>query len=979
MLQVLVSSTFANLRTERDVVRTQIERLSKTHEIEWIGMEAFGSLASAPLEASTGHTAQADLIVLLIGGQYGSVPPDEEKSFTQHEFETAVAARIPCLAYFAPAAAEASDPRLRSFLELVRREITPATFSDSEDLARRVASDLERELSGVINVELTDIPTKGPVRVRAFVNRRDELSLLHEQLAHRKARVAIVGGPGMGKTALMSQYLQEARRRRHDPLWLQMDALLGRLADGKKILGARRVGYDSLRRMIADHVKARSRALVIFDNAQADPRGTRWLASCFPDVKICCLTWDLRAVPSDCELVKLPLLREGPAIDLLRSYCSPAQAYDEPALHDLAVRLDGYPLALDLVGRRLQHIKGLNTRDLQSTLQGSEGFLDLEGPTPDKTTVTIRTVIKGNYQCLDTLERKVLTALAAVPSKAYSDQTVSYLLRVLSPGKAGLERSLELGLVDLRLDPDWRGHRYSMRDAIREYLRTDSSFFSEGETVVQHYLRSTEVFADTSVDVVGDALEAQFADGKVLRKLLLDSPQPMRSAVRRRLSSLAGGPHQTALEDMVAMLLAEPHRTGLTLELLELLSSLKSRSSAAMESARRLWIRPAVSSAARPADHVLDPDVQVAAGRVLACGEQLEFSEWLGIEASSDNPDRVERALEAAGRAFLPDMLSYCQRALKSSSRKLRRIGASAFAAFAADYREHREFELDRRIRDSLWQMVGDESDDELRLAAAHSLAMWGDERCLTYWETKFASADPEERNRGVINVRQFSVAVRNRYQREFDFTSLLDRMADLSASDPSEHVRVHATLVLIEADDPRSATSIIHLLEDGGEYGGKLALGFVPTIVDFLEETDQRRVADAVAHKLHSEDEYLSAWARRALLELRDNRGLDNLWEFLKQGGIRESPNRWHVLSGLRRWTASEIESGRLRPFLHDADPRMRASAAQVAGETHMKDLVDDLESLVEDTAPLPAAFAAKAVGEVALTALDRILGRMT
>ena len=115
MLQVLVSSTFSDLVRERDAVRAEIEALSATHPIEWVGMEEFGSLASTPLEASTGHAAQADLIILIVGKRVGSTPPDENASFTRQEFETALASRIPCLAYFSPTAGESTDAAVIAF------------------------------------------------------------------------------------------------------------------------------------------------------------------------------------------------------------------------------------------------------------------------------------------------------------------------------------------------------------------------------------------------------------------------------------------------------------------------------------------------------------------------------------------------------------------------------------------------------------------------------------------------------------------------------------------------------------------------------------------------------------------------------------------------------------------------------------------------------------------------------------------------
>jgi HEAT repeat protein len=200
--------------------------------------------------------------------------------------------------------------------------------------------------------------------------------------------------------------------------------------------------------------------------------------------------------------------------------------------------------------------------------------------------------------------------------------------------------------------------------------------------------------------------------------------------------------------------------------------------------------------------------------------------------------------------------------------------------------------------------------------------------------------------------------------------------MAELTTSDSNDNVRVHATLVLIEARDRRAATSMVQLLGDAGEYGTKYAVAFVPMVVDFLDDSDRRRIADAVAERLDTEDEYLSAWARRALLELRDHRGLRDVWEFMAQHENSGSANRWHVMLGLQRW-GTDIEPSRLRRFLHDPDPFMRAAAANVAGVVRMRDLVEDLESLLDDDSPLGATFGARTVAVEVSRALDFIAGK--
>lgn len=275
----------------------------------------------------------------------------------------------------------------------------------------------------------------------------------------------------------------------------------------------------------------------------------------------------------------------------------------------------------------------------------------------------------------------------------------------------------------------------------------------------------------------------------------------------------------------------------------------------------------------------LNPRVALAAAKILAATAGRDLSTWLAGEVSSDDPRRVQRALDAAGRAFLTQLLPACRRALASSNHELRVIAAEAFGGFDAGYRDNLEFRLDDGTLNDLWSIVRDDPHDDLRDAAAHSLAMWGDERCLSHWKAKLHSRNWKERNSGVVNIRQFAVVVRYKRKMEFNFTDLLDTMDTLAQSDPNDNVRVHAALVLIEAQHRRAAASITRLLEAGGQYGRRMAAGFVPLVAKFLDETERQQVADALAAGLREDDPDAKAWCRRGLLDLLDERG--NSWGF--------------------------------------------------------------------------------------------------
>src|SRR5437879_259800 len=125
MHRILVSSTYRDLRDERDCVRAVIDRLaSEGCPVQWAGMEDFGALATTPLEVSRQFTAAAELVVLLAGAAYGSIAPDGTLSFTEEEYSVVRRVKIPCLAYVKHFADELVQPEARRFRTRIQRELT---------------------------------------------------------------------------------------------------------------------------------------------------------------------------------------------------------------------------------------------------------------------------------------------------------------------------------------------------------------------------------------------------------------------------------------------------------------------------------------------------------------------------------------------------------------------------------------------------------------------------------------------------------------------------------------------------------------------------------------------------------------------------------------------------------------------------------------------------------------------------------------
>lgn len=92
--QVFVSSTFADLREEREVV---FDALMKINCIP-AGMENFPAFDEEQLEFIKHVIDDSDYYVLIIGGRYGSLTEDGI-SYTEKEYDYAMSKGIPILPF----------------------------------------------------------------------------------------------------------------------------------------------------------------------------------------------------------------------------------------------------------------------------------------------------------------------------------------------------------------------------------------------------------------------------------------------------------------------------------------------------------------------------------------------------------------------------------------------------------------------------------------------------------------------------------------------------------------------------------------------------------------------------------------------------------------------------------------------------------------------------------------------------------------
>jgi Domain of unknown function (DUF4062) len=92
---VFVCSTFDDLEQEREAVLDAIRRVKSRHN----AMEFFGARPGRPIDVCLDEVRRSDLLVVIVGEKYGSLPAGMGISYSQAEYEEGVRLNKPCLVY----------------------------------------------------------------------------------------------------------------------------------------------------------------------------------------------------------------------------------------------------------------------------------------------------------------------------------------------------------------------------------------------------------------------------------------------------------------------------------------------------------------------------------------------------------------------------------------------------------------------------------------------------------------------------------------------------------------------------------------------------------------------------------------------------------------------------------------------------------------------------------------------------------------
>jgi tetratricopeptide (TPR) repeat protein len=242
-----ISSTFDDLRTERERVSTKLRSL----QIQVVGMEDYTAEDAQPLDACLRDVAECDIYVGIFAWRYGYIPKDgnpEMRSITELEYRRASELGKDCLIFllaenapwpptFSDAFSNVSDRgnRVQALRDELGKEHMVSRFRNPDDLAASVTAAVakvqERRMRADLEEQRREIADESASRHKGlrkriaghqilavadyFRGRVDTACELGRLLAEPSTRVvSIVGRPGIGKTALASKVLSELEHNR---------------------------------------------------------------------------------------------------------------------------------------------------------------------------------------------------------------------------------------------------------------------------------------------------------------------------------------------------------------------------------------------------------------------------------------------------------------------------------------------------------------------------------------------------------------------------------------------------------------------------------------------------------------------------------------------------------------------------------------------------------------------------------------------
>ncbi len=190
---VFVCSTFDDLEREREAVLDAIRRVQQRHN----AMEFFGARPGRPIDVCLDEVRKSDLLVVIVGLKYGSLPPGMGVSYSQAEYEEGVRLEKPCLVYLRdddvpilPKYVEQDPDKiklLKTWKDALNAKHTVAKFESWPKLAVQVAADIGNVLLVRATAEAKGV-AEAPLR--EVLKRLGETEVAGAEIPDRLAKAA---------------------------------------------------------------------------------------------------------------------------------------------------------------------------------------------------------------------------------------------------------------------------------------------------------------------------------------------------------------------------------------------------------------------------------------------------------------------------------------------------------------------------------------------------------------------------------------------------------------------------------------------------------------------------------------------------------------------------------------------------------------------------------------------------------------------
>jgi HEAT repeat protein len=962
-LRVFISSTFADLRQDRAAARQVIESLSAGgREVTFVGMEDFGSYSASPLVVSRDFARVADIIVLLVGASYGSKPELGEHSFTEEEYEVMRRERIPCLAYLKDV--DGSDLEAESFRRRVEADLVVTHYRDLAELRSLLEKHLLREVDAQYpEGPGTVVTSPSPPHSGTFVGRNAELATLRAALDQGAARTGVWGRSGIGKTRLVVQALAEERPDLVIPIWVRVDDVFGRTANGERIPNGRRMYLDDVIKQLHAIASDAPRGTFVFDNVQAAPPETAQLAARLGDARAIFLSWDLATLPDVDAVVQLQGLDRDESRALLQSFLLPAQRLDTTGVEALLELLDDEPLMLTLAGRRLRR-PGLTPRELARELEGRRS--ELEGPALDKPHVTVHDVIGGSFLSLEPRHREVLRFVAAGPVAGLSREAYDWASRRTAPElPPDTGRAVDLDLVQQAPRPDWRGRRIRLRSVVREVLRATPTF-ADAVATFEDYLRSAHALQDTSIDVLELAIAKQVEEGlwdawddEVIFRLIATQRQAQRLSLCALVKRIA---ETDPLRERLATIVARVRSAWPPLSeevIADLIDLLPAMGTPGQELLRQLWQSPPAADGSWLHMRIVEtpygkqdghgsaaPKTIAALARASARVEGLTLGEFLSQQIRSATPSDRQAGMSAAHATGEDGAVDALVEQLDSSDANLR-MSVLAYLEYTTP---------DDALRDRVYTIARSDEVESVRNQSATLLGVWRDTRARALLLDMINHPDAE------IVARALSAI-------EFVADDLVAERIAALRNHPDREVRLLAVVALEFCGSHHLIDSAAALIDSPIVYERSVGIGMLIGLHpdDIPRKLLLRQEDDPEIH-LSMLQGRLTLGDTEAMHEVLDMlHGWDTIPDGLRTGAAG-------CLLYMAFTVAADVPAASITALLDHDDAWIRGATAALAGQQRGRSFVAQLKSLEDDESQTGLGLT---VGQLARMALDRIAGR--